>query len=565
MLTLVLLTGASMALTLDVTDFGAIPDSGRDATAPFQKAVLAAKAAKAPVTLRIPAGRYDFFPKDATRRACFYSNATEEDSDGVRTIAIDLSGVNDLTVEGDGAYLIMRGAMTMLVAEHCANLTLKGLEFDFARPTVSEMTAIEKGDRYWVGQVHPDSPYRIEGNRLRWLGEGWEGFHNLTQHYDPVRQTVWRGNDVTASASRIEPLGERKVKFWTTPDVLKTVEVGRTNQFRDTRRSEIGMWFNRCQNVAMRDVRVRAMAGFGVLFQFTENVDLRGIEVAPDPKRGRTCASAADILHFSGCRGRIRVADSVLSAAHDDAINIHGTHLRVLEKLDDRRIKVRFMHGQTWGFAAFQAGDEIEFVRKDSLQTYAQAKVVACATTQDPRVQILTLAEAVPSELRGDSDAIENVTWTPSVEIVNCDISKVPTRGILVTTRRLVRIERNRFWRTPMPAILLEDDAAGWYESGPVRDLLVTRNEFIECAGPVIQINPQNSTHEGPVHRNIRVLDNLFRQTGHPLVWAKSTDDLSVIGNRYESSDDRTLTEADWVSARDVTKLRVGGNRYLPE
>lgn len=60
-----------------------------------------------------------------------------------------------------------------------------------------------------------------------------------------------------------------------------------------------------------------------------------------------------------------------------------------------------------------------------------------------------------------------------------------------------------------MSAILIEGDAEGWFESGPVSDVLIEGNIFVDCAyngGPhnaVIAINPSNTevrdTH--PVHK----------------------------------------------------------------
>lgn len=544
-----------------VTDFGATPNSGKDATEAFRRAIAAARAAKSPVTLVVPPGRYDFFSTHATRRVCYYSNATEPGTDAKRTIAIDLSDTKDLTVEGPGARLVMRGQMTMLVAERSANLTLEGLEFDFARPTVSEITAISKGDGYWVGRVHADSTFRLKDNGIEWYGEDWSGTHNLVQHYHLLSK-VWRGGDPTAGATAIREEKPRELRFDVPEKSLAQVVIGRIYQFRDTARKETGMWFNRCQNVVLNKVQVHAMAGFGVLFQFTENVDIRNMVVAPAKGSGRTCAAAADILHFSGCRGQIGIRNSILSAAHDDAINIHGTHLRVMARLDDRRIRVRFMHPQTWGFLAFAPEDEIEFVRKDTLLPYAKGKVRQVEATADPKEQILTLEGDLPADLKLDSDAVENITWTPSVTISGCEISFVPTRGILVTTRQPIKIQGNAFLRTPMPAILLEDDAAGWYESGAVHNLQISGNQFVECANETIQINPQNSVHGGPVHRNIRIEANTFIQTGPVAVSAKSTDGLTVSGNRFRWK--RDALEADFVQTRDTTGLRVQRNLVEP-
>lgn len=552
-----LLLGAiPQATRISVADFGATPNSGKDATPAFQKAIEAVKKARGPVTLVVPPGRYDFFSLRATRRVCYYSNATEPGSDGMRTIAIDLSDVKDVTVDGPGARLVMRGQMTMLVAERAENLTLNGLEFDFARPTVSEIRAVDKGDGYWIGQVHADSKYRLKENRIEWYGEDWSGTHNLVQHYHPLFR-VWRGDDPTAGATAIREEKEGRLRFEVPAQALDQVEVGRIYQFRDTTRKETGMWFNRSRNVTLNKIQIRAMAGFGVLFQFTENVNVNGIEVAPARGSGRTCAAAADILHFSGCRGQIQIQRSILSSAHDDAINIHGTHLRVMERLDERRIRVRFMHPQTWGFLAFAEKDEIEFVRKDTLLPFAKG-VVKAVEAPNPHEQILTLEGDVPADLKLDSDAVENVTWTPSVTIAGCEISFVPTRGILVTTRQPVRIIGNTFLRTPMPAVLLEDDAAGWYESGAVHDLLIQGNQFVECANETIQVNPQNQVHAGPVHRNIRIEGNVFNQVGPIAVCAKSTDGLSVVANQFRWK--RGTPEADFVRTRDTTNVRVQRN-----
>jgi hypothetical protein len=101
-------------------------------------------------------------------------------------------------------------------------------------------------------------------------------------------------------------------------------------------------------------------------------------------------------------------------------------------------------------------------------------------------------------------------------------------RGFLLTTRGKVNIENNTFHRCSMSAILIEDDAEGWFESGPVRDMLIRGNTFLGCG---IDINPQtrSAKPEEPVHENIRITDNWFDGAG---VSAKSVKGLSVTGNR---------------------------------
>ncbi len=93
----------------------------------------------------------------------------------------------------------------------------------------------------------------------------------------------------------------------------------------------------------------------------------------PRPETERTVASAADLLQFSGCRGQIMVTNSRFSSAQGDAINVHETHLAVQELLSPKQVLVCFMHPQTYGFEAFFAGDDIEFI-DDTLLTKARGR-----------------------------------------------------------------------------------------------------------------------------------------------------------------------------------------------
>ena len=141
--------------------------------------------------------------------------------------------------------------------------------------------------------------------------------------------------------------------------------------------------------------------------------------------------------------------------------------------------------------------------------------------------------------LRADNVAIENVTWTPEVEIRGNYFARIPTRGILVTTRRHVVIEQNTFFRMPMASILIADDARSWYESGSARDVTIRHNKFVECSSPVLLLWPENDRYDGPVHRNIYVTHNdiSFMDPEHPIVLrAHAIENLNVSKNHYKTS-----------------------------
>jgi hypothetical protein len=275
----------------------------------------------------------------------------------------------------------------------------------------------------------------------------------------------------------------------------------------------------------------------GMVNQFSENLTFDGVRIMPDPGSGRTTAAWADGIQVSGCKGKVLIKDCEFSGTHDDPINVHGTHLRVVERLPDNQIKVRFMHEQTFGFLAFNPGDEVDFVRQKTLATYGTNRVKD-ARMISPTDILLTLEKPVTAEFQAD-DALENVTWTPELEIRGCKVSRIPTRGFLVTTRRPVLIEDNEFNGTHMSAILIEGDASGWYESGCVRDMTIRGNRFVRCNSPVIHVNPRNTEPNPSVHQNIRILNNEFFLRGKTLVHARSTTGLKVVDNIVHGAIDR--------------------------
>lgn len=524
----------SSPIVIRLTDYGVLPDSGLDAQPAMTRAIEAAAEITGPVLLDCPKGCYHFYPEEAIRKPYYISNTTseEENPDVTKTIGILLKGLHNLIFEGNGSLFIFHGKQTMFLLDGCKNVEIRNLHTDYARPTVSEMTIIESGTHYFDVQVHPDSHYEIRDGKLVWIGEGWSFSEGPMQTYDPLSNTTWRMDNWSELADSVEELEPMKLRlhFDHQPEVVP----GHVLQSRDGIRDQVGVFLVEGSNITFGDVGLHFLHGLGVVGQFSDNLTFQRMDISPRLETGRTVAGFADFIHMSSCRGKITVADSRFAGSHDDVVNVHGTYLRIVEQLSANRVKVRFMHPQTYGFLAFHPGDEIEFVRSGSLTTYAANEVIE-VTRLNPRELILTLAHPIPEGI-GSHDVIENVTWTPEVEVVNNHLARVPTRGILVTTRRKVEIKGNVFDRMQMSAILVALDAESWYESGKVEDVTIAENHFIECGGiehPVIFISPENTEvgESTPVHQGIVIKNNRF-ETGKTLVLsAKSTRRLAFSAN----------------------------------
>ncbi|CAL1518965.1 right-handed parallel beta-helix repeat-containing protein [Chitinophaga sp. MM2321] len=526
-----------------VSDFGIQPNTFVDATPAVQKAIEACRN-KPGAILEFPAGRYDFYPEHAVKKKYFISNTSSETevSEHTKTIGLFFEAHKDLTIEGNGAEFVFHGKMITWVFDSCENITLRHVSMNFEHPTMAEMSIKTVTPQYVIATIQPDSRFTIQQNRLEWYGNGWRMkiFHAVLA--DTARGVNTYSSWTPFYNSRAELIAPYMVKFTGDFSRFKAAP-GNVLTVRDGIRDEVGAFIRHSKNIHLDSVTMHYMHGLGIVAQFSENLYYDHVQVVPKENSGRVMASFADGMHFSGCKGEIKVEHSHFKGLHDDPINIHGTQLKVTEVVSPRVLKLRFMHPQTYGFAAFFAGDSIAFLHAASLQLFGNG-MIKSATLISEREMEVTLTTDKPAALKA-GDCLENITWTPSVAIRNCRFESVNTRGLLVTTRKKVVIENNTFYRTGMHAILIADDASSWYESGPVADVLITGNTFEECGynqapgNYVIAIAPEN--HElvkgYMVHRNIRIENNTFKIYDYPVLTARSTDNLVFTGNHISWTD----------------------------
>ena len=488
-----------------------------------------------PVTLKLFPGIYNFGYKEAIQEKYHVSNTTsEEDSpDALKHIAVLLKGLKNLTIDGGGATWLMKGEMTSFIIDNCENLTLKNINIDYEHPTLTELEVVRSGADYIVAKVHPTSQYRIEDGKLIWYGEGWEFDKGLAQTYDRVRDMTWRSWGPMRGLKKTIEL--RPNLLYMQYDSKPEIAPNTIYQMRDGIRDEVCGCVTRSRNIRLENINYYYLGNFGVVCQCSESITFDHSNFMPKPGSGRTNAGFADFIQVSGCKGLITITNSNFSGAHDDPINIHGTHLQIVEYIDARTVKVRYMHPQTHGFQSFFAKDEIELVDTKTLLPLLKARV-AKAELVNPHEIVVSLDKAIPESIQKKEKVVmENITYTPDVLIKGNTFSRIPTRGILLTTRGKSVIEDNIFYGMRMSAILVSDDANKWFESGPVHQLTIRRNTFIECNSPIIKIVPEYREFGGPVHKNISIVENTF-ETKSPsatAIQAKGVDNLLIKDNFF--------------------------------
>lgn len=451
-----------------------------------------------------------------------------ENRNGQRNVAVYLNNKKNIVIDGNGATIMIHGKMTPFLFDSCENITVKNLVVDYYCPTMTEFTVLENNNGLCKIKINGECLYEVKRNNLIFKGETglngkpyWKhGYVANKRHYkllDPETKLFRDFSRKDMEFTFIKDLGNNILQC-----ELKNKEVylpeNSIIQTRSIVRDQTGALFNRCKNLYFENLRVKFMHGLGMVSQFCENVSYINCDFTP--KENRTAASTADFFQFSGCKGDLLLDNIKASGAHDDYVNVHGTHLRVVRKNKrNNTITVRFMHHESWGFQAFQKGDELEFIRWDTLIPYAKTRVIDYKRLNDTDIR-LYLDRPLPDSLVLGKDVVENATWTPNITVRNCEFGLTCGRGILATTRGKVIIEKNIFKDVWGPALLIEDDCNFWFESGYTTEVIFRNNIVDNCdyikmyeGSPVIKYSPKvmNENSNEFVHERLLVENNEFK------------------------------------------------------
>lgn len=228
-----------------------------------------------------------------------------------------------------------------------------------------------------------------------------------------------------------------------------------------------------------------------------------------------------------------------------------------IKKIDSHTAVFQFVHKQQGGYRVFNEGDRVAFYYRSSLEKlegeYTVEKAVDDIENKLVTVEFNSpLPKDIASAFCGQNNIVaENISYCPNVEISNCDFFAIPTRGILCTTSGKVRIHNNRFTNIAMAHIFISNDAADWYESGPVRDVEIYSNQFklqktkqyeaSDC--PAILVEPITLGRKitVPIHKNISIYDNDFEVGRDKSVVATGVENIKIYGNRFAGSDEIVL------------------------
>lgn len=547
-------TTLSAQKVYEISAFGLKANSSKNASPVLQKALAKIKAEYKEgekVILRFPEGRYEFHEKGAAVREYYISN---HDQTNPKKVGIALEDMKNLTLDGQGSEFVFHGRMLPVSLLRSENCLLKNFSIDFENPHIAQVKIVENDPQ--DGIVFEPAPwvdYRIAKDSIfEAYGEGWTMRHSWGIAFDgDTKHLVYNTSDIgcpTKGASEVAP---RRIHApgWKDARLVPGTVVAMRGWGRPTP----GIFLSHDVNTTIENVKVHYAEGMGLLAQLCENITLEKFGVClkgdADP---RYFTTQADATHFSGCKGKIVSCNGLYEGMMDDAINVHGTYLKVVKRVDDRTLVGRYMHGQSWGFEWGCPGDEVQFIRSNTMELVGkQNKIISIRPydkeqTEGAREFLITFQEPVDQVINEQSGfGIENLTWTPEVLFSGNVIRNNRARGSLFSTPRKTIVENNLFDHTSGAAILLCGDCNGWFETGACRHVIIRKNRFVNAltnlfqfTSAVISIYPeipdlkgqQQYFHGGP-EGGIVIEDNEFETFDAPILYAKSVDGLVFRNN----------------------------------
>lgn len=472
---------------------------------------------------------------NAVKRVLFIANTASEKEipNGDRLVAFPIEGISGLTIDGQGNTVYYNGRMVQMAILNCHDITIKNFNFDYINPTVAEFLVVNKGLGYIDIIPNIDSGYTLEGGAFKFNCDN--GGTMVIQECNPVTEITKRLCYVTNQTSfyhgskgcKVNEDGSIRIGIMS----LISYNVGCTYQLASVIRDGAGVFMSNSSDISLLSNNYKFMHGMGVLSQLVRNINIDNCNFTPNRDRGRTTATFADVIHCCNCKGRVSVTNCMADGTRDDVINVHGIHFKITD-IKENRVKCVFSHAQTYGFNCFEAGDKIAFVGKHSLREKGRA-IVKRVEVISPRETVLVLDTKVPAR-RGD--VIENITWTAEVYVDNLKTSNIPTRGILVSTRKKVVIQNSTFYKDYMSSIHISDDAKSWFESGMVRDVTIRNNKFVECCDYPISIRPECFGMRA-VHSGIAIENNEFVLLNNKLAIIRNADGVVMAFNKIVGSD----------------------------
>jgi len=486
--------------------------------------------------LRFSAGTYDFYEEGVYEG--YFSPSCNKSGD--KKVVFPLLNLKNVTVDGGNADFVFHDRLFPFVIQNCRGVTIKNFTMDFSFPRcciayVGKVT----GEGFELVIDRNTYNYSVSKRGNLNISAGRDEFSTCERRF--FLKPCVQGAQVCFLAAgqifyeNINP--PAPMLYCDAEETENGVFLRYKDAFRpdykentpifisfDEQRDNDMFFLEKSSSMLFEDIHIYSGAGMGFTGQCCENVTLRRCTVAPRGNGVLDYSTTADAILFTNFSGQVNIEDCHIQNTLDDALSIHGFYTKIDRITAPKKAVARFIHRSQGGARIYLPGDQVVASDGVTMSEKITATIKKAHFENDPYEVFLEFEEEIDT-LLAPGDYIENRKRTPDVRISGCSFENLP--HLRIGTAGKTVIENNIIKQCG--GIAINDLLHYWLASGPVRDVRVINNKFINCERGVfafIDRDPRSDVR----HKNIKIIGNSFTDCFTAINMQK-TDGVVVQGN----------------------------------
>lgn len=514
------LTNLNVVAHVNVADFGAIANDGKDDRAAVFSAIAQAKSMTGPVQIDFGSGVYDFFA------------ATSEFSISIANTAIPLQNCENLIIDGhDAKIMIHRQDVSFVWIWLSKNLIIRNFSIDYDPLPFSQgrVTKILPDKTGFLLELDPGFP--APNDPFFASCRSWGMLKNAVQ---PGRLKA----NVPSFFRYADILDESNDLFrvaLAVPDQISSFEVG--DAFVINGRSAAIGRYGRSENITFDRLTIYACPGS--LFAGSQTSKLNVLNCNGQLKGNRLIVSGADGVHCQSARIGPWIENCDFEGLSDDCLNIYGLPIYVLEQLSPTQMTV-------YARASIQPGDCLAFFNPNAGSIIQETTVVSYSGStlvlSDPVEKMNIAPLGTPIDVHGWKiyDHAYNLDTIGNYFVYRNNHMHDGRRYGIFIKASYGLIENNIFEGLSRTGIVLENNC-NWPEGIYAQNIIIQSNRVSECGygnwDPSMLIFSLKLTGfmETPIQKNMYLLNNTFNAVTGPALELSGVSNLMVKGNTFTS------------------------------
>lgn len=538
---------------IEAPAFGALPDDGKDDFDGIRAALAACEGKPRPRLVLAP-GVYVF----------------SEGKLGRFKRVFEATGMDDLTIDGQGATLVFSGHTNPFFFAKCRRLTLRNFKIDWDRMPFSQGKVVAATEQSMDVKVEDEYPVT-----------GRERYQGVTD-YDPETRLPLANVEAyhPSAIESVKLLGPQLLRVTLRKQVEPEKEahknkylmasVGKLVVLRHEIYGNFAIDLLRCEDVNLENVSIYTCPGMGIHASMSKNITSDHVEVRIKPGSGRLMSTTADCQFYIFCSGTIAIRDGFYEGMGDDGLCVAQKYRMVKKVLSPTSI-LAVLPVAGWPGALPAPGEMLNFINGADMVPKGAATVRAARWDEQEKGFVIEFDK--PLSGVSEKDLLYSGSYMPKLVISKSTFQGMRARGAIFSTGD-VRITDCTFRGMGYPGILLNGGLRHGAEGPAPSDVEIRNCRFEGCGGAAIYAYADNVDMPAGTLNQIVIEGNTIRDIpsltaqrfvkDHPewVHWTSGICLLSVKDGRIANNVIEGRSSA--IYLRNDADIVIEGNRATP-